>query len=256
MAVHLVGFYESVDAAAAYNTLNALTDETLTATTVNLQVPDTYNKIIAIAAGVGSGGNGIVRLEAPSLRGHTLYMVVPVNGRNDGNVEPGSPHVVVDKRSGPLQLKTAEQLNAAVHSDTTLAAVQWCFVWLADTVPAPVSGDIRTIRATNTSTLTAGAWTNGALTMDEALPVGNYDVVGMRAQSAGLLAARMLFKNQFHRPGVLGTDAQEDLEHPMFRFGQLGVFGTFHTTNLPSVDFLSLSGDSSQVVFLDVIGPK
>ena len=50
---------------------------------------------------------------------------------------------------------------------------------------------------TITSTVALGAanvWTNGAVTFDDSLPVGHYQVVGFRAESVGLVAARLVFK--------------------------------------------------------------
>ena len=111
-----------------------------------------------------------------------------------------------------------------------------------------------TVRGTNTDTLTVDTWTQGNLTLDEALPPGNYGVVGMRAQSAGLVAARVVFRTGAqYRPGVLGSDTAGDLDQNGARGGDWGLWGTFPFTQTPAIEFLSVSADSSQVVLLDLI---
>jgi len=55
------------------------------------------------------------------------------------------------------------------------------------------------------------------------------------------------------RPGALGVDAQDDIEHEMFRHGGLGSWGEFEDVDTPSVDFLSVSADAAEDVTLDLI---
>jgi len=118
---------------------------------------------------------------------------------------------------------------------------------------APVTGEIFTVRATSSTTLTAYQWTNGALTFAQSLPKGRYAVVGMRALSAGLIAARLVIPGYAWRPGCIGYDAENDTEDDVFRGGRMGVWGEFDHDLPPTVDFLSISADTSEVVYLDLI---
>jgi len=248
-----VAFYESQDAAGAWVDVAAIADQHIQTSGDDLTVP-TLSQVIALAGGVGSGGDQLARLNAPSIRDDSRFEIAPLNGGADADAEPDSPEAIVDLRDSPLQLQPNEHLNGQIHSDTTAAAAQWIVVWLADGPIAPATGPIFTIRATNTDTLTADAWTNGNLTLDEDLQVGRYQIVGMRALSAGLVAARLVFREANNlRPGCLGHDDPQDIQHPMFRYGGLGVWGEFPSNLTPSVDFLSVSGDSDQEVFLDII---
>ena len=109
---------------------------------------------------------------------------------------------------------------------------------------------------TNGDTLTVDQWTAGEMTLTDRIETGRYQVIGMRAFSAGLVAARLTrLGGSPWRPGCLGVDAYTDLEHPMFRNGGLGVWGEFVEANIPAVEFLSVSADSAQEVTLDLIGP-
>ena len=78
-------------------------------------------------------------------------------------------------------------------------------------------------------------------------------MIGMRANGAGLVAARLVPRGAGHRPGCLGVDADNQIEHPMFRHGGLGEWLRFVHDNVPSVDFLSVSADTAQEVLLDLV---
>ena len=247
-----VAFYESKDPAGAWAALAAIADQHVYTADTDLTVPE-LAQVVAVAAGVASGANELARLSSPSLRDISLPLIHPVNGVADADTEPDADPKVTDLRTTPLILRPNEALNAEVHSTPTAARAQWVIVWLADGVIAPVTGEIITVRATNTDTLDAGEWTNGNLTLDEDLPVGHYQVVGIRAISAGLVAVRIVPRGGRWRPGVLGCDAANDADHHIFRMGQMGVFCEFASNMTPSMDFLSISGDSDQEVFLDLI---
>lgn len=248
---HLGGFYESIDAAAVFANLAGLADEQLFVSGDDVRVP-TENQIILVAAGVAQTSTQGCRLSSPALRRLNNLIILPFQGDADADVEPGSPHAVLDFRANPLIVDAGEALNAEVDSDTTLVAAQWCLLWFAAGPVAPLAGSYFTARATATATLTVDAWTNSQITFTQDLPVGDYRVVGMRAQAAGLVAARLLFRNQSMRPGCLGTDAPTDIEWPGFRYGGLGEWGTFNTNTPPSVDFLSVSADTAETVLLDL----
>jgi len=247
-----VAFYESIDAAAAWVNIAAIADQHVFTEGDNLTVPE-LNQIVALAAGVASGSLVLARLSSPSLRDISRPVLHPVNGNADADAEPEVVPAVLDLRESPLILAENEQLQAEVNSDTTAAAAQWVIVWLADSPIVVATGEIVTVRGTNADTLVADAWTNGALTMDEALPTGRYQLVGMRAISAGLVAARAVLRGGAWRPGCLGCDAPDDLSAEIFRFGKLGVWGEFAHNQVPSVDFLSISADTDQEVFFDLI---
>jgi len=99
----------------------------------------------------------------------------------------------------------------------------------------------------------ANAWTNGALTFSQTLPRGTYQIVGMRANSAGLRAARLVVPGYSWRPGCIGCDADSDLAADRFRHGKAGVWAEFSHDAPPTVDFFSASADTAQVVLLDLI---
>lgn len=252
MPFQLYAHYQSVDAANAYTYLAAVADQTQYTNSNDLRVPK-LNKLFAVAAAVGSGGLGVARLSSPSLRREVLPQIEPVMGRTDGHQLPTSPAYVHDFRKSPLVLDEGEAYNVEVHSDTTAAARQWILSWFCDNVPAEVDGGAFVIRATGATTLGVGAWTTVAITFDQSLPVGNYDVVGFRARSSNLYAARIIFPEQGPRPGVIGCNASSDISWGPQRRGGLGVFGTFNSNNPPQVECLAGVADTAEVFEFDLV---
>lgn len=249
----LAGFYESQDAAGAWVAVAALTDQVLRSSGDDLYVPGGLNNIIFAAAGIGSGGVGYARISSPSLRGLSKHVIAPVNGNADADAEPEVVPAYQDLRFSPIPLLAQEILGAEINTDTTAAAAQWVLVAFA---PGPVelaTGRIFSVRASGSTTLTADAWTLVPLTFDEDLPAGHYQVVGARFYSAGAVAGRLVLIGSTMRPGCLGCDAFDDLDWPPQRNGGLGIWGEFDDQDLPSAEFLSISADTAEVVFLDLI---
>lgn len=253
--MHLAAYYENLDAAAAFNALSAITDQVLQTAATSIRVPP-LNNIIMAAAGADGVVDPRVRLESPSLDRFIRPEISPINVTNAAAVEPSSPHALMKMLDNPLALVTDEDLSASLNNNPAAAQDQWALLWLADAPPQPIAGaNIVPWRLTGTTTLVAGAWTLGQLVADEALPVGRYAVVGMHAMAAGLVAARLVFRGVEggYRPGCLGVDVIADLADPIFRNGRLGVWGEFHTTQQPAVEYLSVSADTAETVVLDLI---
>jgi len=251
---HTVAFWENIDQAGATTELAAaLGEQVLFISGDDLRVPADVNQIVAVAANVAVNAN-FARLISPSLRRFAALDIVPLNSLTDGNVEPGSPQAVMDLRQNPIPLEASEALNAQSDANPTAAADQSVIVWLADGPIVPVTGAVIVpLRCTSAITCVPGAWTNGQLVFAQDLPAGAYQVVGFRAMGATVVAARLVFRGGAVRPGTLGTDIETDLEHPMFRFGGLGVWGEFDVNTPPTVDVLANDADTAQEYILDLI---
>lgn len=240
-------FFENVDN-ATLNNIAALNDTKYFTSGDDFQVPDTYDKVIALYA-LGDTTTR-ARITAPSLLKKAPFEIRPT----DDATEPVSRPPVHDLRNNPIQLEADEQLNAETVNSGAAAVDQYVCVWLADSVPSPVIGqDIFTIRATGTATATADAWTNVAITLGSDLAVGTYALVGARFEGVTAIAARFIFPDDITRPMILGCDLEADLEHPMFRYGQLGEFGRFKHDRPPRAEILCAAGDTAQTYALDLV---
>jgi hypothetical protein len=243
----LVAYSESQDSASLVN-VAACADPHVRVVGDDIVVP---SQVANLAAVYAIGAN-LTRCQvvSPSIRRRYPLEVLPI----DVATEPSDPAKFWGLWSNPIGLDPDEALNAQASEDAAGAARSTVLVWLTDGAYTPVTGvEIFTTQATNTSTLTAFAWTNGALTFSDTLPAGRYAVVGMRATSAGLIAARLVFPQFAFRPGVIGGDSVSDWGPSVFRYGTLGVFGEFEHNSPPTVDFLSSSADTSQTVHLDLV---
>jgi hypothetical protein len=164
----------------------------------------------------------------------------------------GSPPESLYHPEAPNPLVVDEALNFLVQSDPAAAAIHRGLVWLGDGPQAPVVGNFFTVRCTAAATLVTGTWVNANLVFAQSLPAGSYQVVGMRARSANLVAARLVFPEQVARPGVAAVNAIGDLDPFWARYGRMGVFGQFPHTNPPTVDFLGVT-DTAEFVILDLL---
>lgn len=189
------------------------------------------------------------QLISPSLRRLLNPEISPL----DIGAEPASPTPWNDLRFNPIMLDPEEALDAQAAENGAGATRATILAWLADKAIEPVTGDIRSVRVTNTTTLVANAWTNGALTFDQSLPAGRYSIVGGRFVSAGMQAWRCVFVGYQWRPGAIGYDTDSEVENAAFRYGGLGSWGEFNHNTPPTIDFLSNSADTSQTGVLDLI---
>jgi hypothetical protein len=242
-----VAYVKSQDTGGVLTNVAAIADQHVRVSGDDVIVPDD----LPFLCGAYAGGTTITgaRISSPALRRTLLLDVSPLNV----GAEPLSPTPLFNAFYSPLPLDADEALNALVAEGATGAEYEEVVVFLGDGAQSPVSGDIYTVRATGSTTLTAYAWSNVPLTFAQTLPAGRYQLVGLRAISAGAIAARCVFVGGTWRPGCIACDAESDLTPDIFRRGALGVWGEFEHNTPPTIDFLSISADTSEVVYLDLI---
>lgn len=243
----LVGYTENQDTGGVLTYVAAMPDPHVRVEGDNIIVPEGMANLGGVLVLGGTLSNA--RIESPALRRTVLLDVPHLNG----GTEPQVPTPFNDFFYAPIPLDPFEPLRALVAEAAAGAEQDTVLVWLCDGPQAPVTGEIFTVQATSNTTLVPNAWTNGALTFVQTLPAGRYAVVGMHAISTGLVAARLVFVGGTWRPGCIGYDARYDMPNPVFRRGGLGVWGEFPHDQPPTVDFLSVSADTSENIWLDLI---
>lgn len=246
MAFHLAVFSESKDQ-AAIAPIAALADPSLTVSGNNIQIPD-YAPYLMGAFGIGVNLTR-AQLQSPSLRRVVNPEIRAILKSAAVTAYPD----IMDLFHNPVQLDVSEQMQGYAAEDGAGATRMSILVWLGDGKVESVTDPIYPVRVTGATTLGAYAWTNGSLTFDQVLPVGDYAIVGARFESAGLIAFRFVFQGSTPRPGGIGVSTETLQDAYMQRNGGMGVWGLFNSTTPPTVDYFSASADTSEVGTLDLI---
>jgi len=257
MPFTLVAFSESQDTGPNFAAVAAVPDPHVFVSGDDIRLPDAMRFIAGYAALI----NDLTvvpqaRLTSPSLRSVFNQDIGPIT---NGAVFSTDPNIVMHPLN-PLPLIGAEALNFEVIADPAAGTpLSSALVWLSDGPLAPATGEIHTIRATAAHAGLALGWGNGALTFAQTLPVGRYQVVGMRYNNNAVgattaLAARLVFPGGIWRPGTYASNlhATYDAHAGIFRHGRLGVWGEFHTNAPPTLDVFGSTIATHQVL-LDLI---
>lgn len=246
---HTAAYYEVLDGAAVLHEIAAVNDQPLTISGDNIRVPKSMSNIIGEAClSAADAALTSARLNSPSLRSFSYPEIRPLINA----VVFGSPPEGILHPKSPIPLQGDEDLRFEINSDDATTAAEYGLVWFSDGQHGEVNGDIHPVRCTAGITLSAGVWVNGGLTFTQTLPVGRYQIVGMRAEGSNLVAARLVFVDQMARPGVPAVNDVADQDHDLTRYGRMGVFGAFDHTNPPTLDALGVT-DTSQVIILDLM---
>lgn len=244
----LAGFYETL-ANSAYVKIAALADPHLRISGDDIAIPSGLNMLLGAFA--RSPSMVKARLVSPSLRRFNNLIISPTFQQWQAQFNPNEHWMNLSQNM--VALDVSEDINLEVDNNNASNFI-YGGIWLADQIDPVPGGPRRTVLATGTTTTTAMAWSNVALTFDEDLPAGRYAVIGAMFQSANIVMARLVFPGaQWWRPGCLGIGEVVYTQHSDFRFGRMGLWGEFEHNLPPTVDFLTHSSDTAQVVHLDLV---
>ena len=244
----LVAFAESIDPAAALVAVAAVQDDHVFTSGDDVRVPEVMSNVIGEVAMTAEINLLAARLSSPSLRAVALKDIEPVLGA----LTFGSPPETVMHPLSPNPLAVDEALNLLMNSDPAAPGLHYGAVWLGDGVQQPVAGNIHTLVATSAITQVTTAWTSGNIVLGQDLPVGRYQIVGMRVRSTDAIFARLIFRGFPWRPGVPVVNALGDIDAKVFRQGRMGVWGEFEQTTPPALEILG-GAAVAQTILLDII---
>lgn len=247
MSFSLVAWAESQDTAGVLTEMSAVKDQHITTKGDDVLVPSFAPNLMALFA----LGTTISRAQfsTPSLRERSLIDISPLNI----GAEPLSNPRIVDYVAKPIALTPGEGARFLVAEGAAGLELGVGLAWLQGEAEAAPDGEIETIRCSSTTTLTANTWTLCELTLSQQLRAGTYAIVGMSAISAGAIAARLVIPGSAYRPGVIAFDAESDFGTTYGRNGKLGSWGTFEHVYPPQIEFLSISADTAETVYLDIV---
>lgn len=242
---HHTVLYSSSIATGTEAQINAVPDGIITIQNNNFLPQRQYQA--AYLAGCATNMQRL-RFRTPSIRQIADHWVRAINRANTW----GFPQRLDHGGRNALMFRAGEEITALATQNAAGAQTQYVALGLAETPPAPVAGSAYSYRGTSSGTATAGSWTLVPVTWTDALPDGEYAVVGGTFFSATNLVGRLVFENQTLRPGGLGVQALENDVDPLFRYGGLGVWGTFRNST-PQLEVFCTAADTAHEVYLDII---
>lgn len=189
------------------------------------------------------------RLTSPTLQQQTTPFI---RGIMAGLV-PTSPAQIATYLLNPLDITKLEELQVLAFQNAAGAQRVTALIGLSFGQNPQAFGDIYTMRGISTTAAVANAWTQVAMTWQNALPNGQYAIVGLQHQSANAQGARLVIQGQFFRPGCMSQAALADIAHPYFFKGAMGQWGVFDNYTFPNVEVLCNAADAAHEVYMDII---
>lgn len=253
MATHMAGFFENIDQ-VALGPINTVRDSVLTRTGADrFLVPDEYNWIHwAFATGANLSG---ARIVTPSLEVNKSDLnIIPFQDGND-LVEKVSPSIWIPNRK--IELIPTENLELRTSEDGATTTQQG-FIVLGTAENEPMAaGQIRSIRADGTTTLTPDLWSPVVLTPESSLEPGRYQLVHFMCHGVTPIAARFVPQGGGFRPGMFCSAAAAPAQ---FHWGAalwhlLGWFNMLEFTHItfPEIEIFATAADTVQTVQMWVI---
>lgn len=154
----------------------------------------------------------------------------------------------------PLRIKALEELQVIGFNSANTSGNYYVPMALSlDSGESAPIGDVYTMRGIGTTTVVAGAWTLCAITWQDSLPQGMYSVVGLNSIGATCIASRLVFQNQYWRPGCVGTTLVSDRPATVNRDPRMGIWGKFPSNAMPQFETLCDAADTAQEVYVDFV---
>lgn len=246
---HLLAFTKTVGAASNFEDVPAVTDGWATLTNGHYILQKDMQLAAAYAQGLTITE---ARINTPSLRAISLPSLVPVNAA----AAPGSLSPYVDFGDYDPLISAIDEI-ALETSNTGAGERHIAGIWMK--MPSSriaTIGPVFTVRAT--AAITAGnlVWGEGAFTLQQTLPAGRYQVVGMDVVGANLIFARLRFPEQGPLPGVLARASFAVTPWNAWRMGRFGLFGEFQSTAPPLLQLFGSAAPTTQTLYLDLVKVK
>ena len=243
---HLAAFRGSVTNGTTNTAIAGVADQILTKAASGAFLAPRSSRIWgAVSGGVN---HSRARINTPATRKIALPQIAPTG---TGTATTNPQNMSIYGPSGPMPDDADEISVEATHSDAA-PQIQWALMWLQFGFKPLASGEKIRVRWTAAIAGVVGSWASGALTFDQTLPSGYYQVQGMDAFGTNLLGARLIFPGGGWRPGVLAHNTLSTVPREEFVDGSLGAFGEFDNVNVPQLEIFVEAANAAQEGFLDL----
>lgn len=258
---HLLAFYKADTAAAVNETITAVRDQVVTQSAAGnyiLQKP-----MVVRAAYFRDAGATGARLNTPDFRKLSIPNIHPVQ-RQAGTTNLPAVHWY---NPAGITIPAIDEMIFEGSNDGAggVAAVGGLWIGPPGDNMNIQAGDSYKLHATSVTAGVAAGWELSELTLDEILPAGDYNIIGMDVISRGAANAvefcRLVWTGgnapgggQLWRPGVLVQRLQSAQNWPRWQNGAWGSLGSFASTAPPQIEVFSVPGTGVTLdIYLDVV---
>jgi hypothetical protein len=244
---HLAAFRGSVTNGTTNTAIAGVADNILTKASSGAFLAPSGGRIrLAAAGGVNASR---ARINTPAMRAVGLPYIAPLQ---TGITVQSPPNLADYTDFGPLPAPADEISVESTHTDAA-PQIQFALMLLKFGYKQPTVGMRYRLRGTATITGVVGSWASGAITLDQTLPSGIYEIQGMDVFGTNLLGARLIFPGGGWRPGVLARNAVASVPAPIFLSSDLGALGQFDSVAMPQLEVYVEAANSAQEIYLDVV---
>lgn len=244
---HLLAFRGSVTNGTTNTAIAGVLDNIVArAASNNFIAPDGATIRLGVAGGINASR---ARINTPNVRKVGLPYIAPIN---QTVAVPSPPNIADFGDNGPTPTEADEISVESTHTDAA-PQIQFAGLWLKFQRKPWTPGDRFRVRGTAAITGVVGSWASGAITLDQNLPAGIYEIQGMDAFGTNLYLARLIFTGGGWRPGCLARNAVASIPHPAFTDGRLGSYGQFDTIAMPQLEIFVEAANSAQEVYFDLV---
>ena len=243
---HLGAYFVSVGQTADTD-MTAVTDDILTIQNGHFILSRPMGLLAAIAM---SATLTRCKLASPSMRQIASPYIRPLNV---ALLPANNPNMwLLDHNE--FMLQPFEEIQAQITSGLAMGNENARVgIWLRwANVPIP-QGNIIPLRFTSTTAAVANAWTTLSLTFTDTIPAGVYAAVLSEHFSTTGTFHRWIFSNQEPRPGYVSFAAGSSRLPYAITKGQFGQMGRFRSNDLPRLQVLCNSTDSTHEGYLHVV---
>lgn len=244
---HLAAFRGSVVNATTNTAIAGVLDNILArAASNNFLAPKGARIRLASAGGINATRS---RINTPVLRAVGLPYIAPLN---QTVAIPSPPNLADYGEQGPLPAEADEISVEATHSDAA-PQIQYALMLLKFGFKPLQAGMKFRVRGTSAITGVVGSWASGAITLDQTLPSGIYEIQGMDVFGTNLLGARLIFTGGGWRPGCVARNAVGSVPEELWLSGDLGAYGQFDSVTLPQGEIYVEAANSVQEWYFDIV---
>jgi len=243
----LVAWTEVIDTGANYGAVQALDDQHVTIRNDQVIVPEFAPNLCGnYAIGLNLTHN---QVSSPRLRAESLVD----NPYVQTAIAPPDDPAWLDIWETPRPLDPGEGLIQNVIENGVGATRVSVFAWLCDEITPAPEGVVEIIEFYSLTTLVPYTWTLCPLVPTQQLRAGRYAIVGMRAESANGIVARLVMTGESRRPGCIVNTQRQNTNDEKFTRARPQKWGEFTHTYTPQAEFFADQADTSEIVFLYVV---